>query len=123
MSHLIKWDHSRTWDTPEPGSFLSRDYSQVCEYQVDLNLAEGGKDAWLHGHKIMGRSMLPVAKYLWMAWQTLAKYHRVLPEQMAVVLESVKISKVPPLPESGKSGTNMFVGYLKLLYTIHYEHD
>jgi len=106
LSHLVHWDHSMTWPIPAKHEYRAvqgrgRSGSGISCVEVDASSPDS-EDAYLNGHVIDGRVILPGTFYLVLAWKQLANMHGLSCEQTPVCFEDVNIVRATILPPSGK---------------------
>ncbi|XP_029673475.1 fatty acid synthase-like [Formica exsecta] len=92
---LIKWDHSSTWEIPV---YKHESEGSSGEHIVEINLSRE-TDAYLAGHKIDGRVVLPGPHLALMVWKTFAKLRNIYFERLPVIFEDMWFQRITFLPE------------------------
>ncbi|XP_011866983.1 PREDICTED: fatty acid synthase-like [Vollenhovia emeryi] len=97
IGSLVRWDHSDTWNVPDFKN--TSDNSGQCIAQIDLSKET---DAYMAGHQIDGRNLIPAAGYMFLVWKTLAKQRGCNFEQLPVVFEKLQFHRATILPKEGQ---------------------
>ncbi|KAJ8319450.1 hypothetical protein KUTeg_004541 [Tegillarca granosa] len=101
ISPVIKWDHSKSWNVPNPSQFLSGGTGRQTDSVFEVDMSPGSNYHHYNDHKIDGYALFPAAGYILLAWQTLAKLRGELYEEMSLVLENMNIQRATILPKTG----------------------
>ncbi|XP_049271381.1 fatty acid synthase-like [Rhipicephalus sanguineus] len=99
IGHLVSWDHSQQWAVVKWNDFPTSDKLSEEVVEIDLDDLEG--DAYLAGHQLHGRVVLPATGCIVMAWKSLAKRLGKPFEELSVVLEDLEFHRVVILPKTG----------------------
>jgi fatty acid synthase len=108
LSHLVKWDHQQSWNTPKYEDFLlgAKDDLPANTSRYTIDVGSFDEDTYLTGHQIDGRVLYPATGYLYLIWKTLAKMQGIAElEQLPVVFENVEIHRATIL--ANKEQNNM----------------
>ncbi|XP_050463287.1 fatty acid synthase-like isoform X2 [Cataglyphis hispanica] len=92
---LIKWDHSSIWEVPV---YKHKSEGWSGEHIVEINLFREA-DAYLAGHKIEGRIILPGFNLALIVWKTFAKLRNIYFEKLPVIFENIWFQRITFLPE------------------------
>ena len=101
LAPLVSWDHSQTFDLPDPQNFISGGDGRNFIVTYEIDPGEGGRDHYLTGHVIKEKALFPAAGYIVMTWKTLARYHGMLQDDLPVAFENVRIHRATILPQKG----------------------
>nr|CAB3243712.1 fatty acid synthase [Phallusia mammillata] len=99
----VDWNHEQSWFVPSVDNFLtSMSGGQMLNDVIKIDTSQDSKDAYMCGHVIDGRALLPATAHLVFAWQTLARNLQVAIEDLPIRFNDVSIHRATVLPESGK---------------------
>ncbi|XP_037515436.1 fatty acid synthase [Rhipicephalus sanguineus] len=99
IGHLVSWDHSQQWTVAKWNDFPM--LAQLSEEEVEVDLEDLERDAYLAGHQLQGRIVFPAAGYILMVWKSLAKRLGKPFDELPVVLEHLTFQRVVILPKTG----------------------
>jgi len=95
IGSLIKWDHSVEWKLP---IFKKKQDTSEHSFKIDLSKESY---AYLAGHKIDGKIILPDSMYCMMIWKIFARLHNMDFEQFPVVFENIQFQRITIIPKEG----------------------
>uniref|UniRef100_A0A6P7GI13 Fatty acid synthase n=1 Tax=Diabrotica virgifera virgifera TaxID=50390 RepID=A0A6P7GI13_DIAVI len=92
LSPLVKWDHSSSWRVP---LWKNEDcFGKI----ISVNLTNE-KYAFLTGHNVDGRTLMPAMGYLVLVWEVVAELHSKKFTELPVVIENIKFLRSTVLSE------------------------
>ncbi|XP_053213860.1 fatty acid synthase-like [Panonychus citri] len=96
IGHLLRWDHSKTWKVckyPEYFDFIQSNNN----YSIEAMSPEW---AFLEGHCIDGRVLVPATCYLYLAWHYLGRLNGIHGINVPVEFRNVRFIQATLLPKS-----------------------
>ena len=112
LSPLVTWDHSMTFDLPDPANFLTGGHGQLTQSRFIFVMGDdkvGSKDSYLLDRRVSGLAVFPESGYLVLAWKCLARYLGQFYETMPVQLEDIKFHRPTLLPDTGKRKIHLYL--------------
>jgi fatty acid synthase, animal type len=98
---LVSWDHSSRWEVPSaPRKIENR-------FIIDLSSDE---HSYLQDHKLNAQTLYPATAYVYLAWQTIARYHQRPVSKCPIQFENIKFHRATFLDE--QSSVELVVRYL-----------
>ncbi|XP_072378050.1 LOW QUALITY PROTEIN: fatty acid synthase-like [Diabrotica undecimpunctata] len=86
LSSLVKWDHSVSW-------FSKRyEHKSSCGISVNVSLSDE-EYAYLEGHQIDGRILMPATGYIDLIWNIVADFNLKNKEELPIVMENIKFKR------------------------------
>ncbi|XP_061181837.1 fatty acid synthase-like [Saccostrea echinata] len=101
LSSYIRWDHSTSWQIPQPEDFLSGQSGRQTEAVFEIDISTESRDHFLLDHCIDGRALFPATGYLVLGWKILAKSKGLLYDRMSVEFKNFSIHRATVLPTIG----------------------
>ena len=88
IKNLCSWNHDTTWELPKVSfakSAVETDF--IDEYAVDIDNPD---NAYIKDHIVNGNAIIPGVGYLYMAWQSLAKWKKTSPEALPLEFKNIQ---------------------------------
>ncbi|XP_015782525.1 fatty acid synthase isoform X2 [Tetranychus urticae] len=96
IGHLLRWDHSKSWKVckyPEYFDFIQSNNNYSIE-------AMSPDWAFMEGHCIDGRILVPATCYLYLAWHYLGRLHGICGIRVPVEFRNVRFIQATLLPKN-----------------------
>ncbi|XP_072399714.1 fatty acid synthase-like [Diabrotica undecimpunctata] len=104
ISPLLKWDHSVTWFS---GIYKHKDY-----FGKSLTVSLSDEQyAYLEGHQIDGRILMPTTGYLDLVWGVVAEFHLKPKCELPIIMENIKCERATVL--TADDGVTFLINVLK----------
>ncbi|CAG9833288.1 unnamed protein product [Diabrotica balteata] len=104
LSPLVRWDHSVTWFS---GLYKHKDYFGKS---LTVSLLDE-QYAYLEGHQIDGRILMPATGYLDLVWDIVAEFHLKPKCELPIIIENVKFKRATVL--TADDGVTFLINVLK----------
>ena len=104
LNSLIRWDHAAEWPVVGPQQYVPAGLTgsgQAASFDIDISSAES-EDAYMSGHVVDGRVLLPATGYLMLAWKHLARMSGQAVGESPVIFEDVGLHRATLLPTTGE---------------------
>ena len=106
LAPLVEWNHDRDW-------FITyfNIQEKISSGERSVRISSTNEEyAYLAGHVIDGRNLVPATCYLEMVWETLALMKGQIYQEVSIVFENVKFLRATHIPKQGN---------LNMLIMIH----
>ncbi|KAH9378412.1 hypothetical protein HPB48_022388 [Haemaphysalis longicornis] len=100
ISHLVSWDHTQKWP---PVAWNEFPWARVTEQVFDIDLEANEEDAYLKGHIISGRLVLPACACIVFAWRCFSIRYGKEFEKLPVVFEDLTFHRPGVVSRTGST--------------------